>query len=187
MSRLPRPRPDDLTGPQRSVYDLIVGGDRASDSSFDLTDSEGRLHGPFNAMVLVPEIGGPLSQLGTALRFAGRLSAREREIAILAVAAAKKSSFELYAHRRVGRTIGLTDGEITALEAGGPGASFDEREVCVHELANHLLAERTVTDELFARLRATLSDPDLVEVSTIVGYYSTLALQLRLFDVTPPD
>lgn len=50
-----------------------------------LVDGEGRLEGPFNAMVVSPEIGFAIQQLGAKIRYRARLSARQREVAILEV------------------------------------------------------------------------------------------------------
>jgi 4-carboxymuconolactone decarboxylase len=184
--RLHRPIPAELTPDQRMVYDAIVGGDRASDPAFDLVDSDGRLHGPFNAMVICPAIGGPLSRLGEALRFHGTLSGRSREIVILTVAAVHGSEYELYAHERAGRRSGLTDGEIENLVAGRSAPTFDETETVVHDLALRLASRSSIAADAFDAISAHLSEPTIVEISTLVGYYAMLALQLDLFDVKRP-
>jgi 4-carboxymuconolactone decarboxylase len=188
VSRLYRPRPDELNAQQRTVYDDIVRGDRGADQSFDLVDDEGRLHGPFNAMVIAPHVGAALAQLGAALRFQGTLSGRAREIVILTVAAAKHSEFELYAHTRVGRRLGLTQDEIVDLTAGRPSATFDEAETAAQDLAIRLTMDgASVSTDDFERFRAQLGESGIVEISALVGYYAMLALQLDLFDVQPPD
>ena len=186
MSRLHRPSPQELTEPQRAVYDDIVAGDRGADGAFEMVDNLGRLNGPYNAMIVAPQIGGPLGQLGAALRFHGRLSARAREIAILAVATAKQSRFELFAHTRVARTAGLTDAEVGDLTAGRRPASLTPVEAAVLDLVQHLLADRAVPDDEYERFRSVLGEAGIVEVATLVGYYSMLAVQLSLFEVEVP-
>ncbi|WP_052768660.1 hypothetical protein [Streptomyces humi] len=42
-------------------------------------------------------------------------------------------------------------------------------------------------DAWYAEARAALGEAVLFELSTLVGYYATLALQLRLFGVPAPD
>src|SRR4051794_18477744 len=56
IGRLPHPTPGELDDDQRAVYDAITGGPRGS-GPFRLTDAEGRLHGPFNAMLVNPQLG----------------------------------------------------------------------------------------------------------------------------------
>ena len=51
-----------------------------------ITDEAGRLLGPFAVMLLTPEVGNAVQQVGAKIRFATALTARERELAILAVA-----------------------------------------------------------------------------------------------------
>ena len=88
MSRIPRLAPHELDAEQQRLYTAITAGDRARGRQFfPLTDREGRLEGPFNAMLLNPSIGDALQRLGAAIRYGGRLPTRCREIAILAVAA----------------------------------------------------------------------------------------------------
>lgn len=71
-----------------------MDGPRAAESSFVLTDAEGRLEGPFNTMLLNPELGQSLQSVGSVIRYRTSLTDREREIAILAVAAERHSDYE---------------------------------------------------------------------------------------------
>ena len=123
--RIPWPTPDELTDEQRAVQHAITSGPRASGApAFSLTDDEGRLHGPFNAMLLAPQVGLAMQELGGALRYRTSLTDREREIAILQVAVARRSEFEWYAHERVGVRAGLTDDELADLLRGELPATF---------------------------------------------------------------
>jgi 4-carboxymuconolactone decarboxylase len=149
-------------------------------------DGEGRLNGPFNAMVVAPQIGGALEQVGASLRSRSSLSRRAQEIAVLVVAATKRSGFLLYAHTGIARASGLTDAEIADLTAGRRSTSFDDHDDGVFDLAARLVAETAVPDEDFERFSALLGQPGIVEVSTLVGYYALLAQQLALFEVETP-
>src|SRR6185369_9661825 len=119
MSRLRRLVPADLDEAQRLLYDRIVGGPRANGPRpVPLTEPDGSLRGPFNAMLYAPAVGEALQSLGAAVRFGTALSDRVREIAILAVAAHWDSAFERYAHEAIGRVVGLSEDIIAALRAG---------------------------------------------------------------------
>ncbi|EFL29059.1 conserved hypothetical protein [Streptomyces himastatinicus ATCC 53653] len=108
--RLPLLRPSTLGPGQRALHEEITGGPRAAGPQpFALTDAEGRLHGPFNAMLLSPALGGALQSLGTAIRYASHLTPRIWETAILVVATAWDSAFERHAHERTGAAVGLTE------------------------------------------------------------------------------
>jgi 4-carboxymuconolactone decarboxylase len=69
-------------------------------------------------MVLSGPVGMAVQALGSALRFGTALSDRERELAILLVAADWHSAFERLAHEALGRTAGLNEEEILTLATG---------------------------------------------------------------------
>jgi 4-carboxymuconolactone decarboxylase len=184
--RLPALNPDDLDHEQRDVYEAIVGGPRPA-NALSLVDDEGRLLGPFNAMLYSPVVGGPLQELGAALRFRTSFTKREREIATLVVAARLRSDFEWYAHERIGRQAGLSDAELTALRTGADPVLADARERIVYEAARTLAADGDLSAPMFAEASASLGRGAVVELVTLIGYYSALALQLRVFRVGVPD
>lgn len=183
MSRVPRPSRDELDEAQRALYDDIAGGPRATTGVFPITDADGGLVGPFNAMLLHPPIGDPLQRLGAAIRYRGSMSARSREIATLLVAAHAQSAFEQYAHERIGAHIGLSEAAIAALRDSTPLESADAEEAAVATATRRILAAGTLTDDEYAEAVAALGRPTLFELTTLIGYYRLLALQLRVFGV----
>ena len=186
--RIPWPTPDELTDEQRAVQHAITSGPRASSApAFSLTDDEGRLHGPFNAMLLAPQVGLAMQELGGALRYRTSLTDREREIAILQVAVARRSEFEWYAHERVGVRAGLTDDELTDLLRGELPATLTAEETLVHRTVRALLDRRDLDDTEYAAAE-TLGSEKLAEIVMLVGYYDSLALLLGVFRAPlPPD
>jgi 4-carboxymuconolactone decarboxylase len=185
--RLPQLRPEELTGEQRAVYDAIAGGPRAAGPQlFQLADAEGRLNGPFGVMLHSPAVGGALQELGTAIRYRSVLGDRLREIAILAVAAHWSSEFEQYAHEPLGRRAGLTDAELAALATGAPLDLEDPAEAAGLRMVRALLEQADLADEEYAEAQRALGEQALVELTVLVGYYATLALQLRVFRVGVP-
>ena len=186
--RLRKLEVDRLDAEQRALYDSIASGPRANGPQlFALTDGAGRLEGPFNAMLLRPGLGQALQELGAAIRYRGTLDDRGREIAILAVAAVWDSAFERYAHEAVGRAAGLEEAELDALRRGDHEAFADERERLIAATARALAEQGDLTEEEFAGGRAALGEEGLFELTTLVGYYATLALQLRIFRVPAPE
>lgn len=187
QARLEKLSPASLDADQRAVYDAIAGGRRAQGPRlFRLTDDEGRLEGPFNAFLLQPRLGGPLQALGAAVRYETALSDRAREIAILAVSVHADSDFEWYAHEAVGKHIGLSDDELSALRERRWSA-FEGTERTVAVSAYTLAAEGDLGDAEYAEAVDALGREGLFELLTLVGYYATLALQLRVFRVGVPE
>ncbi|MGZ4508018.1 MAG: carboxymuconolactone decarboxylase family protein [Blastococcus sp.] len=185
--RLPQLTPDELGPEQRALYDAIVGGPRAAGPQlFELADRRGRLNGPFGVMLHSPAVGGALQELGAAIRYRSVLGDRLREIAVLAVAAHWSSEFERYAHEPLGRRVGLTDAQLEALAAGAEVALDDPAEALGLRIVRALLGSGDLADDEYAEGCRVLGEQVLVELTALVGYYATLALQLRVFRIGAP-
>ena len=186
-ARIPKLAPSALDAEQRSLYDAIAGGRRAQGPQlFRLTDEAGRLEGPFNAFLLQPRLGAALQALGSSVRYDTGLDDRCREIAILTVAAHWHSDFEWYAHEAVARAAGLTTPELAAIRAASPDV-LPAREAVVARTTTALLTRGDLTDPEYRTATDHLGPDGLFELLTLVGYYVTLALQLRVFRVPAPD
>ena len=185
--RIKKLPPAALDAGQRALYDAIAGGRRAQGPQrFRLTDADGCLEGPFNAFLLQPRLGSALQALGAAVRYETGLDDRCREIAILAVAAHWRSAFEWYAHEAVARAAGLTDADLAAILGNQPGV-LAGREAVVAKTTAALAARGDLDDAQYRDAVAALSPGGLFELLTLVGYYATLALQLRVFRVQAPE
>jgi 4-carboxymuconolactone decarboxylase len=185
VTRIERLRPEQLDPEQRALYDAIVGGPRGQGPQhFALTDEHGGLNGPFNALLLSPPVGEALQGVGAAIRYRTALSPRVREAAILLVAAHWHSAFERVAHEGVGRSVGLTEDELAALASGAVPSTVADEERPYLDVAQALL-RGDVADAEWDSVVALIGSAAVFELSTLVGYYGTLALQLRVFRVDP--
>ena len=186
-ARIGKLEPSALDAEQRSLYDAIAGGRRAQGPQlFRLADADGRLEGPFNAFLLQPRLGSALQALGASVRYDTGLDDRCREIAILIVAAHWRSDFEWHAHEAVGRAAGLGDAELAALREGRH-AELAGRESVVARTAAALVTRGDLDDAEYGEAVGHLGPAGLFELLTLVGYYATLALQLRVFRVPAPE
>jgi 4-carboxymuconolactone decarboxylase len=137
-------------------------------------------------MLLSPSLGGALQALGARVRYSSRLGDRARELAILTVGYAWNSGFEVYSHERIARAAGLTAAELAAVRSGRFTALDDPAERAVATLAHALVTRSDLTDEEYQAGCLALGEDGLFELTTLVGYYATLALQLRVFRVPVP-
>jgi 4-carboxymuconolactone decarboxylase len=184
--RLTSLTPGQLTDDQRAVYEGITGGDRLKGTQhFPVVAEDGSLNGPFGVMVHVPGVGGALQELGAAIRYRTSLTARVREIAILLVASKLHSDFEWWAHERVARAVGLTDDELEQLSKG-QWAAPDPVEQAAADLSVALLDNAAVSDGDYARYGEVLGVQAIVELTSLVGYYRTLAQLMAVFDIGIP-
>ncbi len=185
-ARIPKLEPSSLDDEQRSLYNAIAGGRRAQGPQlFLLADQEGRLEGPFNAFLLQPRLGSALQALGSSVRYDTGLDDRCREIAILAVAAHWRSDFEWYAHEAVARSVGLGEAELAAVR-DGRHAALTGREAVVARTVSALVVRGDLDDAEYRQAVEQFGTSGLFELLTLVGYYATLALQLRVFRVPAP-
>jgi 4-carboxymuconolactone decarboxylase len=184
--RIARLRPGRLDDRQRALYEAITGGPRAGGPPlFRLTADDGSLEGPFNAMLLHPALGDAVQNLGSAIRYRGSLPDRARELAILVVAAHWDSAFERHAHEAVGRHAGLSEAELAAVRDGRDPESADPAELAVVRTARALLGRSGLTDAEYDSAVTALGPAAVFELTTLVGYYALLALQMRVFGVDP--
>jgi 4-carboxymuconolactone decarboxylase len=182
---------DEMTAEQKDLYREILSGPRGQGPrAVPLASGAGGLAGPFNAMLYAPPVGHALQELGAAIRFRSELPPRIREMAILAVAQAWDSAYERASHEPIGREAGLTDEEIEALRGGADPGFADKQEQAAYAVVRALTGPDPDTadldDEQYDTAVAALGERALVELSTLVGYYATLALQMRIFRVPAP-
>lgn len=186
MTRLRRLTRDELTEPQRELFDVFAGTDRVDRRApWPPVGPDGALEGPFNALLYSAELGMAVQGVGARLR-TSTLPDRARELAILVVAASRDSAFEWAAHQRIARRAGVSEEQIAALAAGASVPDLDATEDLVVRTARSLAHDGDLDDTGYAAAVAGLGERTLFELSTLVGYYALLALQLRLFRVTPP-
>lgn len=178
--------PDELDDAQRAVYEAITSGPRSTNPGAGrLVDQAGRLEGPFNAFLLQPAVGTAWQSVGASLRYETRMSGRSREIAILVVAAHHRAEFEQHVHEPIARELGVTDEQLAGIREND-FALLAGDEALVAEAALQMLRTGDVRDETYAGLNDTLGESGIFELTSVVGYYSALALQLRVFDVRLP-
>jgi 4-carboxymuconolactone decarboxylase len=175
-------RPDEMDADQRAVYDALADPPGRVGLAAD-----GSLQGPFDAMLRAPRSGAALQSVGAALRYRSVLSERVRELATLQVAAHHRSGFEWYAHAPMAAAAGLPARLIESVRTGGSVEPDDPAERAAAVVVTQLLATGDADDDAWADAVGTLGEAGAVELTTLVGYYSLLALQMRVLRVPVPD
>jgi 4-carboxymuconolactone decarboxylase len=159
-----------LAPEQQSVYDAIVAGPR------------GMVPAPFHIFLQSAPLAERVQQLGGLLRYGTGLPPRLSELAILVTAAHWRAEYEWSVHEAEARKAGVPDAAIRAIAAGNPPA-LEGDDALVYEFASTFYAQRDVPDELFAAVKARFGDKITVELTSILGYYSMLAIVLNVFRV----
>ncbi len=123
-----------------------------------------------------PEALRPFLGFATALALRGVLSRRDHELVSLRAIWHCQSDFEWGHHVVFGRVAGLTDAEIDRIPSGPADPAWSEADRLLLEATDELCATRTLTDATWAKLRASLSDSQLVELPLLVGVYTMLSM-----------
>jgi 4-carboxymuconolactone decarboxylase len=173
MARVPVPTRDELPPAAQKVYDDIVG-------------ARGALGGPFGQWVRVPRLADPANRLGNALRLDGKLDRRLFELLILVIARIWSAQYEWYAHEKPAREAGVSDAVIEALRRGERPAFTRDDEAMIYDLVSELLTTRAVSDATYRRAEDALGLELLVEAVTAVGFYTTAAMMINVFQAPVP-
>lgn len=187
MSRVLPPKPDEMTEAQQAMYDGIVHGPRTPKGGRSpFIDAEGRLIGPFGIWNIAPNVGDAVQNVGVAVRYNTSLSARVREIAILAVGAAYKANFEWYAHAPLAVAAGVSAEQLERLRQGDDPEGLSEEEELAIALARELIDDRAASEATMQAVIAAFGKETSVELVTLIGYYAMLCITLNAFDVDLP-
>ncbi len=114
----------------------------------------------------------------------GELPLRLRELAIMRVAHARRSSFFWGEHFKVATGGGVPEADLAALARGNEG--FDGDDLLVLEATDELLADGRVHDATWDRLHAALGTHQAMELIFVVGTYAMLAAGFETWGLAPP-
>ena len=126
-----------------------------------------------------------LLQLGGHILTAQKLSPVLRELAILRVARLSSAEYEWVQHVPFAEDVGVTAAQIDALDKGQrTGDCFDEAEALVLAFTDEVVHNVRPSDLILGALREILSDQEVVELTTTIGFYMLMA---RIMEVTGVD
>ncbi len=182
MSRIKPLLPDAMSAAQREVYDALLSGKRGS----GLKNADGSLFGPFNAMLLNPHLGNRVQSVGEALRFEISLSRRVIEVATLCVGAHWRAQFEWWAHERLAREAGVSEAVIMAIKNGEQPTFDDAGEAVAYDVATEMHGTQRISDATYARAVDQFGEAGVLELLSLIGYYTIVSLILNGFNIPIP-
>jgi 4-carboxymuconolactone decarboxylase len=157
-----------MTSRQREAYQGIVSGPR-----------KGAV-GPFNALLRSPEVADRVQRVGEYVRFQSTIPAALNELAILITGRFWSAQFEFWAHRRLARTAGLSDGIIDAIAEGRRPASMSDDERIVYDFCTELFRDKAVSDATFAAVTGRFGEQGVIDLIAASGYYSIVSMVLNV-------
>ena len=171
QSRLTTLTDDNMTQEQRRVVNAILAGPR------------GNLDGPFLAWVHSPTLADRAQELGAFCRYQTALPLRLTELAILVTAAQWQSQAEWQIHEPIARGAGIDANVVSALRLGQTPVFDDEQEQFIYNLGTELYASKRVSEQLYEAGKKLFTEPELVELIGVFGYYAFVAMTLNVFEV----
>jgi len=94
-----------------------------------------------------------------------------RELAVLTVAHALKSEYELHQHSPIARRLGITEVQLRELPNWRKSTNFSAVQRAVIAFASEATTKRRVSDASFAEVTDHLPQPQVVDLAIIVGWY----------------
>jgi 4-carboxymuconolactone decarboxylase len=186
--RLPLADPATLAPAQRALYDQLIGSWVVFTDKLGIrsTTEDGRLIGPFNALLRHPEVAAKLLEFQAAESANTGLSPSVREVVIIMLGAVYDSEYELYAHKSVARAVGLADEHFAALSAGDIPEGLGEHERIAARLTHALATRRHIDEELYQEAESAFGAKGLFDIAAVMGIYHTVCTMLNLFEVPAP-
>ena len=195
-ARYTGPRDDEMTPQQHALQQEIID-----------TRPRTGLAGPFGPWLAVPAVAAPSIALGTVCRSGTSLTPRESELLILLTGAYYNCLTEFLIHKEEGLQAGLSEPLIAAIpwrrkQTNGIDDTRydveemihdrvlplleDERERAIVVFAANVLANSgVITDAVYETTKRTVQDEEkiLVEITSIIGYYTYVAYTLNVFRI----
>jgi len=106
-----------------------------------------------------------------------------RELAITRTGILCNAPYEVVAHKRIGKGVGVTDEQNAALDDWKSAACFDEVQRAALAFTDEVVTMDRPTDATFNAIAAKLSPAALVELQLSVGFYIMTSKFLETFGV----
>lgn len=169
-SRILEVAPEDMTAAQKEGVEALLAG-------------RGRLLAPYKIWMHSPGLMKTMAALGTFLNKQSTLSEREVEFGICLAARHWAGDYVFESHAAKCLGLGVPRPVIEALRDGEEPDLPDPREHAIYDLSRLAAEEGPGSDERFDRIVKALGRDGLAEVICLLGYYSSVAIGMKLHRV----
>jgi 4-carboxymuconolactone decarboxylase len=143
--------------------------------------------GPFAVMLRVPELMDLSFKWRQHVQSRNVLSQKQTEFIILLTAREWTQQYEWNAHYPAAIQAGLPAELVTAIADGRRPDRLDDELAILYDLCTELQHHRSVTDATYARALAKFGEPGIVEATSMVGYYTMLAMVMNTARTPVPN
>ena len=178
MARIPPIDPSTFDG-DAELLKTKMDADALGEEYADLFSS--RLRNVHRTIATNPGVLRAFRGFMAGVREATDLTARQRELIILAAAAGAEARYEWHQHVRHGLAAGLSEEEMRAIGAGEFDAFGDDEAALLAYVDAYVRGE--MSDDHHAALAERFDPEDLVAIGMLAGGYLALARALKAFGV----
>ncbi len=137
----------------------------------------------FRMMAHSPSYLEQYCRLGGAIRHRGELDPVVRELAITRTGILCEAPYEVVAHKRIGKNVGVTDEQNEALADWESASCFTETQRAALAFTDEIVRLKKPTDATFKTIAAKLTPAALVELQLSVGFYIMTSKFLETFEI----
>ena len=174
MPRIPAVTRDEVKEELRAIFDEVTSG------------AGGVGTGPMSVLKHSPELARRALPLFSYVRNESTVPKKLRELAMLVTARSMDCPYIWNAHAGLAREEGLPDALIDALRDHQPLPPMPPEQAAVIAYGTELFQTRRVSPETFQAVLDRLGPQGLVELTSLIGFYTMLAFNANAVDLDLP-
>jgi len=152
-----------------------------------VAEGRGTVRGPFSLLMHSPRLCESVLELSNYLREDNYISARTRELAVIATARERDCPYVWAAHAPAARKEGVPDTVISVVRDKGALAGMPAKDADVIEFVRQIMRTHRVDQDVFDRMLAEHSLQGLVELTAVMGHYVFVTTVLNAFEMAPAE
>ncbi len=170
QDRMPPIPKDKMTEAQKRAFDEVTSGPRGA----------GGAEGPFVPLLRSPEFMSVLQKTGEYVRFHNGIGPKLTEFVILLTARQWTQQYEYDVHQVNGLKAGVKQETISAITEGRRPTGMAADEEIVYDFCTELRQNQSVSDATYARAVSKFGEQGVIDMTGLVGYYTTLAMIMNV-------
>ena len=173
--RMPRIAADRLTGDQKQAIE-------------EFTEGRGyAIRGPWVVLLRSPPVMRAVRMMNDYLRFKSQVAESIKEMMILIAAREWTQQYVWNSHYPAALKAGLRRETADAISVRKRPAGMSGDEEAAYDLATEILAFKRVSDATYARAVAAFGEAGVIDLLSIVGQYSSLAIVMNTTQTPLPE
>lgn len=153
--------------------------DAQKKAAAEFTAARGNLSGPWAVLLRSPELVNRVRPVSDYLRFNSVLPPRLSEFVILITAREWAQQYEWNAHYPLALKGGLNPEVAKAIAEGRRPAKMAEDEEIAYDFCTELDNNHSVSDATYARALSKFGEQGIVDMVSLHGYYTLIAMVLN--------